>query len=99
MVRWKQNCFHLTMKGSKGRRGILAAPVYAVGARTKEIAMAGSEKIWTAVDRYAAGSLLGSDPVMGAVLERNRVSGLPAIDVSPLQGKFLNLVVWKGGDA
>jgi predicted O-methyltransferase YrrM len=81
------------MKGSKGRRGILAAPVYAVEARTREIAMAGSEKIWTAVDRYAAGSLLGSDPVMDAVLERNRVSGLPAIDVSPLQGKFLNLVV------
>ena len=61
--------------------------------------MAGSEKIWTAVDRYAAGSLRGAGAGMGAVHVRNRVSGLPAIDVSPLQGKFLNLVVYKGGDA
>jgi len=30
---------------------------------------------------------------MDAVLERNRARGLPAIDVSPLQGKFLNLIV------
>jgi predicted O-methyltransferase YrrM len=30
---------------------------------------------------------------MDAVLERNRARGLPAIDVSPLQGKFLNLLV------
>lgn len=55
--------------------------------------MAGNEKIWTAVDRYAASSLLGSDPVMEDILERNRGSGLPAIDVSPLQGKFLDLMV------
>jgi predicted O-methyltransferase YrrM len=30
---------------------------------------------------------------MDTVLERNRAHGLPAIDVSPLQGRFLNLVV------
>ena len=41
--------------------------------------MAGNEKIWTAVDRYAASSLLGSDPVMEDILERNRGSGLPAL--------------------
>jgi predicted O-methyltransferase YrrM len=55
--------------------------------------MAENQKIWTAVDEYAAAALLPSDPVMDAVLENNRRDGLPAIDVSPLQGKFLELVV------
>jgi predicted O-methyltransferase YrrM len=55
--------------------------------------MASSEKIWAEVDRYAADKLIGVDPVMEAVLDCNRRSGLPAIDVSPLQGKFLDLVV------
>jgi predicted O-methyltransferase YrrM len=54
--------------------------------------MTGDEKIWTAVDRYAAESLLAADPILDAVLAHNRASGLPAIDVSPLQGRFLNLL-------
>lgn len=55
--------------------------------------MPSNQGIWAEVDAYAAGSLLPPDPVMDTVLERNRAHGLPAIDVSPLQGRFLNLVV------
>ena len=55
--------------------------------------MTAGKNIWAQVDHYAAASLLAADPAMEAVLERNRASGLPAIDVSPLQGKFLDLVV------
>ena len=55
--------------------------------------MTAGKNIWAQVDHYATASLLPADPAMEAVLERNRTSGLPAIDVSPLQGKFLNLVV------
>jgi len=54
--------------------------------------MTAGKNTWTQVDRYAAASLLAADPALDAVLAHNRASGLPAIDVSPLQGKFLNLV-------
>lgn len=55
--------------------------------------MPSNQRIWAEVDAYAAESLLPPDSVMDAVLERNRARGLPAIDVSPLQGKFLNIIV------
>jgi predicted O-methyltransferase YrrM len=55
--------------------------------------MAG-EEVWTEVDRYIAGHLLtDTDPIFEAVLRANAAGGLPSIDVSPLQGKFLNLLV------
>jgi predicted O-methyltransferase YrrM len=47
---------------------------------------------WSQVDDYY-GSLLGSsDPALDAVLKANREAGLPAIDLTPLQGKFLHLL-------
>jgi predicted O-methyltransferase YrrM len=52
-----------------------------------------NDKVWTDVDGYIADKLLGSDPVLDAVLEANRDAGLPAIDVSAAQGKLLNLLV------
>jgi predicted O-methyltransferase YrrM len=55
--------------------------------------MPSNRRIWAEVDDYAADSLLPPDPVMDAVLERNRARGLPAIHVSPLQGRFLQLAV------
>ena len=51
-----------------------------------------SEDRWSAVDTYIADKLSLSDPVLDAVLKTNREAGLPAIDVSPAQGKFLNLL-------
>lgn len=53
-----------------------------------------AEKLWAEVDRYIAGHLLtDADQIFEAVLRANAAGGLPAIDVSPLQGKFLNLLV------
>lgn len=47
---------------------------------------------WAAVDAYLVDRLLGDDPVLDAVLEENHAAGLPAIDVSPAQGKLLHLL-------
>ncbi|TIV15233.1 MAG: O-methyltransferase [Mesorhizobium sp.] len=52
-----------------------------------------SSKTWTAVDDYIVSSLFEADPVLDAVLKANRDQGLPAIDVSPAQGKLLSLLV------
>lgn len=47
----------------------------------------------TAVDAYFASHLLDENQTMSAILAANRRVGLPEIDVSPLQGKFLSLLV------
>jgi predicted O-methyltransferase YrrM len=47
---------------------------------------------WSAVDDYVAGHLLGDDPVLDAALAANAGAGLPAIDVSAVQGKMLHLL-------
>ena len=51
-----------------------------------------SEDQWTAVDRYLNETFIGSDPALEAALAANAAAGLPAIDVSPSQGKFLQLL-------
>ena len=57
-----------------------------------------SEKAWSEVDTYIGANLLaGADPIFEAVLRANATGGLPAIDVSPAQGKFLNLLVTISG--
>ena|SRR5579871_1705357 len=50
-------------------------------------------KQWAAVDEYFATKLVGSDESFNAVLARNRAAGMPAHDVSAVQGKMLALVV------
>lgn len=52
-----------------------------------------TRKTWNAVDDYIAEELIPADPALDAALEANRDNGLPAIDVSPAQGKLLNLLV------
>ncbi|EJL24201.1 O-methyltransferase [Brevibacillus sp. BC25] len=47
---------------------------------------------WTAVDHYFTDKLLEADSVLDTVLQENAAAGLPAIDVSPNQGKFLHLL-------
>jgi predicted O-methyltransferase YrrM len=47
---------------------------------------------WAAVDDYIAEKLLGEDRQLTDALAANAASGLPAIDVSPAQGKFLHLL-------
>jgi predicted O-methyltransferase YrrM len=52
-----------------------------------------NQTLWTAVDDYIADRLLPRDEVLGRVLAANAAAGLPAIDVSPAQGRFLHLLV------
>ncbi len=51
-----------------------------------------TQQQWTAVDDYFADAFLGSDEVLDAAVAASDSAGLPAIAVSPVQGKFLNLL-------
>ncbi|GAA3915118.1 O-methyltransferase [Microbacterium invictum] len=48
---------------------------------------------WQAVDRYFADTLVGHDPTLEAGVARQRAAGLPAIEVAPVNGKLLHLLV------
>jgi predicted O-methyltransferase YrrM len=56
-----------------------------------------SRKTWSDVDAYVGEKLLPHDEVLEAVLRANAAAGLPSIDVSPPQGKLLNLLVRMSG--
>ncbi|HEY6348215.1 MAG TPA: O-methyltransferase [Candidatus Angelobacter sp.] len=47
---------------------------------------------WNAVDRYIEEMLVPSDPVLDAALKASAEAGLPAIQVSPAQGKLLQIL-------
>ena len=49
--------------------------------------------LFARVDAHLVDALLAPDPVLDGVLAANAAAGLPAIDVSPLQGKLLHLLV------
>jgi len=51
-----------------------------------------SEELWTAVDEYLVGKLIPTDGALTAARAANAEAKLPAIDVSPAQGKFLYLL-------
>lgn len=48
---------------------------------------------WSAVDEYLVNSLIPDDPIFTKILANNSAAGLPAIDVAPNQGQFLQLLV------
>jgi len=48
-----------------------------------------SWELWNRVDEFVGETLLGSDPVLEDVLRASADGGLPAIAVSPAQGRFL----------
>lgn len=55
---------------------------------------------WSLVDAYVSERLLASaDPIFHEILEANATAGLPAIDVSPAQGKLLSLLIRVRGAA
>jgi predicted O-methyltransferase YrrM len=56
-----------------------------------------SEQIWNNVDGYFERALTPADPVLQAALEDCRVAGLPAINVSVLQGRLLHLMALTQG--
>jgi predicted O-methyltransferase YrrM len=51
-----------------------------------------SKELWTAVDRYLVENLIPGDPALDEALKANTAAGLPTIDVSPNQGKLLQLL-------
>ena len=48
---------------------------------------------WRAADDYLADTLVGHDPALEATLSAQRAAGLPDIEVAPVSGKLLNLLV------
>ncbi len=55
------------------------------------------EERWAAVDRYFEEKLQPADPMLAAALAANAAAGLPAIDVSPLQGRLLHILARMAG--
>jgi predicted O-methyltransferase YrrM len=51
-----------------------------------------SYELWTAVDHYFEGKLVPADPVLDEALRATETAGIPAIQVSPTQGKLLHLL-------
>src|SRR5436305_1306008 len=51
------------------------------------------ESTWTAVDEYFSERLAPNDSALAAALADSAAAGLPAISVTPTQGKFLQLLV------
>lgn len=52
-----------------------------------------TEKLWAVVDAYVVDRLVPADAALNATLAANAANGLPPIDVSPAQGKFLEVLV------
>ena len=50
------------------------------------------EALWSSVDRYLNDTLIPPDPALDAALAANKAANLPSIDVSPSQGKLLQLL-------
>jgi predicted O-methyltransferase YrrM len=59
---------------------------------TKDASQVVKQEHWAAVDGYLADCLLPRDSVLDQVLANSAAAGLPSINVSPLQGKFLMLL-------
>jgi predicted O-methyltransferase YrrM len=51
-----------------------------------------NQEPWTTVDQYLADLLLEPDAALDAALQASAAAGLPAISVSPTQGKLLHLL-------
>jgi predicted O-methyltransferase YrrM len=49
-------------------------------------------EVWNAVDQYVNDQLLPPDPALSAALQASAAAGLPQINVSPSQGKLLQLL-------
>jgi predicted O-methyltransferase YrrM len=48
-----------------------------------------AEPLWTSVDEYVASLFIPKDPALDAAVAASEAAGLPAIAVSPAQGKLL----------
>jgi predicted O-methyltransferase YrrM len=55
------------------------------------------QELWNSVDRRLEELLIRPEESLSVALESNRADGLPSIDVSPLFGKFLGLLIGISG--
>lgn len=51
-----------------------------------------TQRVWTEVDDYISGLLIGADPALDGAQEASDKAGLPKISVAPNQGKLLHLI-------
>ncbi|TDV41743.1 O-methyltransferase [Actinophytocola oryzae] len=51
-----------------------------------------TQNVWSEVDDYISGLLVGQDEALDGALRRSDEAGLPEINVAPNQGKLLNLL-------
>jgi predicted O-methyltransferase YrrM len=51
-----------------------------------------TEELWATVDRYLTDTIVKPDAALAAALDRSDAAGLPSINVSPSQGKFLHML-------
>lgn len=51
-----------------------------------------AQDLWTAVDGYISDLFIAHDFALEAALDSSKAAGLPTINVSPAQGKLLNLL-------
>ena len=72
----------------KPNRGGASQPVTCAGSAPDAM----TEKQWAAVDDYITDLLIPPDPVLDAALDASAAASLPAINVSPSQGKLLMLL-------
>jgi len=56
-----------------------------------------TQEHWTAVDRYLTELLVKPDPALDAALAASAAAGLPFINVSPVQGKLLQILAQAQG--
>jgi predicted O-methyltransferase YrrM len=55
------------------------------------------QAVWIKVDRYFGDLLVRADDALDAAINANKLAGLPQIDVTSLQGKFLEFLVRVSG--
>jgi len=51
-----------------------------------------SPDVWRRVDAYLTEMLVGHDPALEQAVAEQQAAGLPAIEVAPVNGKFLHLI-------
>ena len=51
-----------------------------------------SQNLWTSIDRYLTDTFVAPDAALDAALAASEAAGLPAIHVTPNQGKLLHLL-------
>lgn len=59
--------------------------------------MAGTREVWSAVDDYLSRTLIGDDDALEAALRDSEAAGLPAIQITPLQGRLLSFLARLAG--